>query len=53
MLVEMAVEATMVNEHYEPNESEEQILEFLQGEPCGRVTNRYVREETGDARRTS
>lgn len=47
MLVEMSVEATMVNENYEPNEQEEQVLDFINDEPCGRVTNRYVREETG------
>jgi len=44
MPVDMAVQ-TMVNENYEPNQHEDRILEFLEGEPCGRVTNRYVREQ--------
>lgn len=37
---------SMVNENYNPNEHEERVLEFVKAEPCGRVTNRYVREET-------
>lgn len=37
---------TMVNENYEPNGTEDKVLEFIKDEPCGRVTNRYVREET-------
>lgn len=41
----MAVK-NMVNENYEPNGTEDQVLEFIKDEPCGRVTNRYVREET-------
>jgi len=41
----MAVK-NMVNENYEPNAHEEKVLEFVKAEPCGRVTNRYVREET-------
>lgn len=40
---------TMVNENYEPNAHEEKVLEFIKDEPCGRVTNRYVREETSMA----
>jgi predicted transcriptional regulator of viral defense system len=44
MAVDMAVQ-TMVNENYEPNQHEDRVLEFLEREPCGRVTNRYVREE--------
>ena len=37
----------MVNESYEPNDHEDRVLEFIKDEPCPRVTNRYVREETG------
>lgn len=44
MTVDMAVQI-MVNENYEPNQHENRVLEFLKDEPCGRVTNRYVREE--------
>jgi predicted transcriptional regulator of viral defense system len=44
----MAV-TNMVNEKYEPNHHEERVLDFISDEPCGRVTNRYVREETGMA----
>ena len=47
MLTEMAVKSEMVNESYGPNEHEESVLEFLKSEPCGRATNRYVREKTG------
>jgi len=47
MSLPMAVNPRMVNENYEPNEHEDRVLEFISGEPCGRVTNRYVREETG------
>lgn len=36
----------MVNTNYQPNQHEEQVLEFIKDEPCGRVTNRYVREHT-------
>jgi len=39
----MAVK-NMVNENYEPNGTEDKVLEFIKDEPCGRVTNRYVRE---------
>jgi predicted transcriptional regulator of viral defense system len=41
----MAVK-NMVNENYEPNAHEDKVLDFIKDEPCGRVTNRYVREET-------
>jgi len=34
----------MVNENYDPNNHEERVLSFVKDEPCGRVTNRYVRE---------
>jgi predicted transcriptional regulator of viral defense system len=37
---------TMVNENYEPNETEDKVLDFIKNEACGRVTNRYVREQT-------
>lgn len=46
MSIPMATANTMVNEAYEPNEHEERVLEFITEEPCGRVTNKYVREET-------
>lgn len=47
----MAV-AQMVNEDYEPGETEEQILELLkqgrsQGEPWGYTTPAHVRDELG------
>ena len=40
----MVLEKSMVNENYEPNQHEEKVLDFIADEPCGRVTNRYVRE---------
>ena len=39
----------MPNEDYAPNDHEKRVLDFMADEPCGRVTNRYVREETGMA----
>lgn len=38
-----------VNENYSPNDVEERVLKFMKDEPCGRVTNRWVREQTGMA----
>lgn len=38
---------SVVNETYEPNEHEERVLAFVKDEPAGRVTNQYVREQTG------
>ena len=37
----------MPNEDYDPNEFEEDVIDFIKSEPCGRVTNRHVREQTG------
>jgi DNA-binding IclR family transcriptional regulator len=42
----------MVNEHYEPSENEEAILEVLKmgrdaGDPWGRSNPLYLREQTG------
>ena len=47
-----ATETEMVNESYEPSEGEERVLEVLKdgcgsGDPWGRVTPLYVREQTG------
>lgn len=41
----------MVNEHYDPNEREERVLELFKsgrdsGDPWGRVNPLYVREHT-------
>lgn len=35
----------MGNPDYEPDEYEEQILDFMRDEPGGRVTNRHVRKQ--------
>ena len=47
MVVGMAVNASMVNENYEPNEYEERVMEVIKNEQYPRVTNKYVREKTG------